>query len=110
MNIEELKQLAEAATPGPWVHDQLLADFYEDEVRTSENDSVCADATEHDARFIAAANPAAVLELIAEVERLRKLGLRAFAELNGVFGDTTAGDRALNKARALLQSTQEPKS
>lgn len=68
MNIEELKRLAEAATPGPWVLDELLADFYGFEVRTSTDEKVCADASEQDAAYIAAANPAAMLELIRQLE------------------------------------------
>jgi Mg-chelatase subunit ChlI len=72
MNIEEIKRLAEAATPGPWVLDELLADFYGFEVRTStdEDEKVCADASEQDAAYIAAANPAAVLELIRQRDEL----------------------------------------
>lgn len=70
MNIEELKRLAEAATPGPWVLDELLADFYGFEVRTSTDEKVCADASEQDAAYIAAANPAAVLELIRQRDEL----------------------------------------
>lgn len=70
MNIEELKRLAEAATPGPWVLDELLADFYGFEVRTSTDGKVCADASEQDAAHIAAANPVVVLELIRQREEL----------------------------------------
>lgn len=70
MNTEELKLLAEAATPGPWVLDELLADFYGFEVRTATDEKVCADASNEDAAYIAAANPAAVLELIRQRSEL----------------------------------------
>lgn len=70
VDIEKLKSLALAATPGPW-------DYREVEglsaiahplgwVLESGDEQECADK-----RFIAASNPATVLELIAEVERLR---------------------------------------
>lgn len=69
--LEELKQLAETATPGPWR-------FVEQGMRRIENSDteafVCEGAAleSEDARFVAAANPAAILALIAEVESLRK--------------------------------------
>ena len=70
MSIEELKMLAEAATPGPWSESdgyagvvagkQFIAQAYGDRRADCINN----------AAYIAAANPAAVLELIAEIERL----------------------------------------
>jgi hypothetical protein len=63
IDLDKLKAAALAATPGPWnagTHAMVLAG---DEVRIDCDAQVDAD-------FIAAANPAAVLELIAEVERL----------------------------------------
>jgi hypothetical protein len=56
MNIEELKRLAEAASDVNWMH------------LCRENPVVFSGKY---AAYIAAANPAAVLELIAEVEALR---------------------------------------
>ena len=77
MNIEELKRLAEAATPGPWVsHPKgyygavCRADDQYDLVAVTHGqrrNNVLANEA-----YIAAANPAAVLELIAEVERVTK--------------------------------------
>ena len=63
MNIEELKRLAEAATPGPW-----YVGFFGKFCVVG----IGSDMQEPDAKYIAAANPAAVLELIAEVERLQE--------------------------------------
>ncbi len=70
VDIEKLEALAKAATPGPW------------ECREAEGAAaIChergwvaddfSEQTIIDTRYIAAANPAAVMELIAEVERLR---------------------------------------
>lgn len=79
MNITELKELAEKATPGPWLHEK-------ENVHTG---GVCsvnqggepwfevwspnwmdapAKNNEADAAYIAAANPAEILELIAQLE------------------------------------------
>lgn len=79
MNITELKALAEKATPGPWLHEK-------ENVHTG---GVCsvnqggepwfevwspnwmdapAKNNEADAAYIAAANPAEILELIAQLE------------------------------------------
>ena len=67
----ELKRLAEAATPGPWYQHggimQVLSHDCETVCETFEDDGECPDA-----QFIAAANPAAVLALIAENEQLAK--------------------------------------
>ena len=66
-----LKRLAEAATPGPWYQHggimQVLSHDCETVCETFEDDGECPDA-----QFIAAANPAAVLALIAENERLQQ--------------------------------------
>jgi hypothetical protein len=78
--IEKLKALALAATPGPWEYFPK-AKYNEHHVslpvegsgmRHALFDTGCdTHRPEADARFIAASNPATVLELIAEVERLR---------------------------------------
>jgi hypothetical protein len=79
LNIEQLKTAALAATPGPWNKSnhanspRVCAPETEDrlgiemQIRGNGN----RDDNRKNAAFIAAANPAAVLELIAEVERLR---------------------------------------
>jgi hypothetical protein len=81
MNIEELKRLAQAATPGPWaVNDDPLinegaphlmtkdgyaiADFWGNE------SSLGLKGNERNAAYIAAANPAAVLDLIQQRDEL----------------------------------------
>ena len=75
MNTDHLKKLAIDATPGPWsYHDR-------DNVIYSDKDEVVGsprsagthsfNQRSRNGFWIAAANPAAVLELIAEVERLK---------------------------------------
>lgn len=79
MDLDKMKALALAATPGPWsaiewtcaapttVRAGAVGITVADTTGHGRNSEVCA----IDAAFIAAANPATVLELIAEVERLR---------------------------------------
>lgn len=65
MNIEELKRLAEAATPGPW-YDRAG-------VLRGTGGGIRPIATIYNglnSEFIAAANPAAVLELIRQRDEL----------------------------------------
>src|SRR6478735_3313582 len=83
-DIGELRRLAEAAAvPGRWVIWRDLdhqgfrtvgdVESYEEILRdgeAEESNPVAHVYTDADAEFIAAANPAAVLALIAEVERL----------------------------------------
>ncbi len=75
MNINELEQLAKAATPGPWhspglgeVHDDnnncVIVDVcWREEGEFIENS--VGNGTQLDADYIAAANPSAIIELIA---------------------------------------------
>jgi len=66
-DYSELKRLAEAATPGPWQTEQaypIVQPAY------PSRGAICSALIWSDASFIAAANPAVVLELIAEVERI----------------------------------------
>ena len=84
MNTTELKALAEKATPGPWIaagpsFGAEHAVYYEDVVVDREGDEddtfqVCQSPTgleeqsSNDMEFIGAANPAAILSLIAALE------------------------------------------
>lgn len=105
MNIEELKRLAEAATPGPWASHPK--GYY---------GAVCRDEDQYDLvavthgqrrnnvlaneAFIAAANPAAVLDMIAEIEQLRD-------QVNGLTG---TADRAEKQRDELLAALHEIKN
>ena len=66
MNIEELKRLAEAATPGPWSsHPNGYYGVH------SNTGTICSTGEKiADALYIAAANPAAILELIQQRDEL----------------------------------------
>ena len=75
MDIEELKRLAEAATPGPW--------YDRDGVLRGTGGGIKPIATIYNglnSPYIAAANPAAILALIAEIDSLRD-------EVNGLTGE-----------------------
>jgi hypothetical protein len=91
MDLERLKALALAATPGPWSSKYVGTAYpvdmyvYKPEFLRQPGKSMvvarcaaCVDTKDppyrdnHDVHFIAAANPATVLKLIAEIERLRK--------------------------------------
>lgn len=65
MNIEELKRLAEAATPGPW---EVRAGVLR---KIGEQPQIATIYRPYNSQFIAAANPAAVLELIDYIDYLR---------------------------------------
>lgn len=65
---EELRRLAEKATPGPWQH---FGEWDTQHAVTAQTQMVCSTLHGNDeanARFIAAANPAAVLDLLAYVD------------------------------------------
>jgi hypothetical protein len=106
MDTTELKKLAEAATQGPWVAagpsfgsdkpqylEEVLVDREGDEDDTY---TVCqAPAglqyeSSHDMAFIAAAHPAAVLAMIAEIDRLK-------AELECARGDMSQAYRIMER-------------
>lgn len=127
MDIEKLKALALAATPGPWEVDTVKSEGHYgtdedggygfmgytiiDEEGRPLMDSLNRDQSEihedydgeelyawdelakRDAAFVAGANPAAVLELIAEVERLR-------ADLQTAVKEAWRANAALTASRA----------
>jgi hypothetical protein len=64
MDTDKLKALALAATPGPWEDGGYT-------VYQVGGEEICKHMSEEDSAYVAAACPATVLELIAEVERLR---------------------------------------
>jgi hypothetical protein len=67
----EFKRLSEAATPGAWRH---WGEFDTQHVVKAPSQMICNTLHGNDeanARFIAAAHPAAVLDLLAENERLK---------------------------------------
>ena len=65
MNIEELKLLAEAATPGPWAHGVTWIEHLGGIVTLGNTAR-----SKQDVAYVAAANPAAILELIQQRDEL----------------------------------------
>ena len=129
MNTEELKRLAEAATPGPWGYD------YDDQDHDTcigilwgtnhyaiatipYNGQVSDEKVTATARLIAAANPATILaliqqrdELLAALKDARELvddwGAYAPAymqEKHDLAGDLDRLDAAIAKADAMLEA------
>lgn len=97
MNTEELKKLAMAATPGPWAYSNDSKDFPVNGYVTVRDCiySVCVlpyegirtdDRVTDNGLFIAAANPAAILALIAEIARFTQDAEMAAASLNLLTG------------------------
>lgn len=77
MNIEELKRLAEAATPGPWEYEDhgrltgiIWGTNYYAIARLAYDGQVSDEEVDATGSYIAAANPAAVLELIRQRDEL----------------------------------------
>jgi len=79
--VEELRELAQAATPGPWrtgnAYDKSFFSKHQILVDTSDGPYVILEGNNHfpkdcaaNVAFAAAANPGAVLELLAHIERL----------------------------------------
>lgn len=70
LDLEELKRLAQAATPGPWEikehlgYDEAYCDWHQVGAIDLQGGEASADS-----QFIRSANPAAVLALIERVER-----------------------------------------
>ncbi|HCF7269578.1 hypothetical protein I5L97_27805 [Pseudomonas aeruginosa] len=93
-DINKLKELAVRAlpfAPGEWFVENGI-----DQVRDCANDFVCETGEDDPikASFIAAANPQAILKLIAEVEHLRRFA----AEVYQVLGAMDAPENVLDNA------------
>lgn len=111
-DYSELKRLAEAATPGPW---QTELEYPIIQPAYPARGSIASALIWQDANFISAANPAAVLALIAEVERLKvdlreqkdaKLGLSwAIGEIMGECDQLKAEVERLNSDNASLRGS-----
>lgn len=70
---EDLRRLAQAATPGPWkvVKDHRWPGVHGGDVILGGSFCDYSVPDDEDEAFIAAANPATVIELLDEIERLR---------------------------------------
>lgn len=111
VDVAALRALAEAATPGPWTTEDSrnaagLARVWqlrgvgiaECRVRGADN--------HHDAAFIAAANPTAVLALLDEIETLRAKVARVEA-LADRWPDRYPEDACRREIRAVLEDEQQ---
>ncbi len=78
-DLAEMKRLAEAATPGPWqaFRPELENKFFAEVADSTGNMTIChllaGDIDDRNVQFIAAANPAAVLELIERVKKAEEV-------------------------------------
>jgi len=111
-DIQKLKALAEAATSGEWRYgpgdgeDESPIVFVDLPQSSSDAISVLFEgdwATDADAKFVSIANPAAVLELIAEIESLKSCLEMESAEL--AWSDSDG--RAIQVERDLLKADNE---
>ena len=131
VDLVRLEELAKAATPGPWkqhlVDDttvicpqrDICCTFAEGGLNDDVDFSSDTEQREADAAFIAAANPATILELLAEIERLRgrngKLRILAsyIAGTNddkirvALAGNPIACDSLISLAAALIREQEE---
>jgi hypothetical protein len=121
-NIEELKKLALAATPGPWCAQEPAgreADYsggekYHWSVRCPSkppaiSHQLCRLSSLHsnednDAAYIAEANPQAILALIAETERLQRELEQSRKEVEKWRSDAMYRESLLKKTEATLAS------
>lgn len=69
VDLDQLRELAQASTPGPWEADCCSAA----NIVHGLSDSIGVDAVRADAEFIAAANPAVVLDLLARIAEVEAL-------------------------------------
>ena len=107
MNINELEELAKAATPGPWMHEPtgaentVFGDTRSNVIRIGDYCFELSRTCTPDAKHIAAANPSEILELIAayleSVAALRAMVIYARADRCGL----KIADDALDTAKRL---------
>tara|TARA_R110000868_G_scaffold20938_2_gene87742 strand:- start:1943 stop:2281 length:339 start_codon:yes stop_codon:yes gene_type:complete len=108
---EELERLARAATEGPWSVDERL----EPECVRGRYDDIVVMETERlsDAAFIAAANPATILDLLAANRKMRT-ALEPFAGLElprrrgGNAGFYLIRFADVERARSALSTKEQP--
>jgi hypothetical protein len=107
LDLTRLKELAQAATPGPWEalpHGGFYPTMHTPQIKAVDGSVIFSpscdvgtmrnpeivpgkDLNEANGLFIAAANPAAVLELIERLERAEAMLLPGLVEIRGEFSD-----------------------
>lgn len=101
-----LKQLAEAATPGPWQYLEFDPHSIPEAchgVLCTDDMYIGCDVGKKDGAYIAAANPEAVLGLIARIEKLEAT-LKNAIGYSGNLGD----DYLADKLREALKEEETP--
>ena len=97
MNLDALAALAEAATPGPWeaTRDPKAKD---DWWLVHTDTDILAMTGQQEAAYIAAADPTAILALIARLRAAEAVCEAARTLVNGLPEDNTTNWRALRAA------------
>ncbi len=73
-DIKKKAEAAEKVAPSPWKFSHTCEEYrFFSEVRDNDDYQVVCDLTREEAEHIAAADPATVLALLQEIERLRKI-------------------------------------
>lgn len=112
--LKKLRELAHAATPGPWnFYDNSTCELV---VHLGDRQSACISTNDPedyaDAKYISAANPAAILKILDALEVLEfyagNKGLRIDHESN-VFKSSDSDDKDFHgaRARAALEKLKE---
>ena len=101
IDLENLRRLAQAATPGPWFSTNGTVWYVTTGGNGEPEQDKLADSNEDDAAFIAAANPETMLELLDEIERLRGLLKEAIDQI-WAWGDDSSH---IFDERQVLQET-----
>ena len=111
MDIAALKAAAEVASPGPWKYEGSIYEHMGASIRAVPDDRGIAQLWQHgnvvaDAAFIALANPASILSLIARLERAEG-ALHGLIDPLGPEGYLPfPGKLATDRARAALEPVQ----
>ena len=124
MNTTELKKLAEAATPGPWIAagpsfggefpvycEEVLVDREHDD-DDGYGYGICQAPTglekesTHDMTYIAAANPSAILELLAINAKLVEALKAAKKALDAIGDEMIVGERYTNAGQYLIEAIE----
>lgn len=109
VTLDEIERLARAATPGPWFYDSYSRIWQSSAHEVDEALAFvpveCGDTAttqgKHDAAYIAAVHPQAILDLIARVRELEemltwlnrrgRLGLDVHARITAILGEEGNG-------------------
>lgn len=105
IDLEELKKLAWAATPGPWELDVGYMSLVQ-----SSKYPICKASDPRESKFIAAANPAVVLDLIEQFQELSSQFISSVGETQAALERADRAEKELDALRAQMKKArgQEP--